>query len=98
MMFKPLGLRKQPLLSRAAAGALAVALMAPAIAHADEWPVYGRDAGGSRYSPLTQIVRSNVTRLKVARTVPTRDNDDGKDQVAPRSGFQTTPLLIDGRH
>jgi quinoprotein glucose dehydrogenase len=33
---------------------------------ADEWPSYGGDAGGMRYSPLTQINRDNVSRLKVA--------------------------------
>jgi quinoprotein glucose dehydrogenase len=27
---------------------------------------YGGDAGGSRYSPLTQIDKSNVAELKVA--------------------------------
>ena len=42
-MFKPLGLRKQPLLG------LALALLLPAAAaQADEWAVYGRDAGGTR--------------------------------------------------
>ena len=31
-----------------------------------DWPYYGGDAGGSRYSPLTQINKSNVAELKVA--------------------------------
>src|SRR5215470_13026921 len=31
----------------------------------DDWPCYGRDPGGMRYSPLTQIDRQNVVRLKV---------------------------------
>ena len=31
-----------------------------------DWPFYGGDAGGARYSPLTQINKSNVTELKVA--------------------------------
>jgi quinoprotein glucose dehydrogenase len=31
-----------------------------------DWPYYGGDAGGSRYSPLTQIDRSNVAQLKIA--------------------------------
>jgi quinoprotein glucose dehydrogenase len=35
---------------------------------ADEWPTYGHDKGGMRYSPLTQITPANVSRLKVAWT------------------------------
>src|SRR5215831_2103086 len=31
-----------------------------------EWPTYGHDSGGMRYSPLTQITSANVTSLKVA--------------------------------
>jgi glucose dehydrogenase len=31
-----------------------------------EWRSYGRDFGGSRYSPLTQNTRDNVTRLTQA--------------------------------
>ena len=29
-----------------------------------EWPVYGHDAGGMRYSPLKQINRTNVELLQ----------------------------------
>jgi glucose dehydrogenase len=31
---------------------------------ADEWPWYGHDPGGTRYSPLTQINRENVSTLR----------------------------------
>ena len=31
-----------------------------------EWPTYGHDPGGMRFSPLTQITPANVDRLKVA--------------------------------
>jgi quinoprotein glucose dehydrogenase len=31
-----------------------------------EWPTYGHDAGGMRYSPLTQITPSNVGQLRPA--------------------------------
>lgn len=37
----------------------------------DEWPTYGNDAGGTRYSPLRQIDRGNVTRLRIAWTYRT---------------------------
>jgi quinoprotein glucose dehydrogenase len=62
---------------------------------ADDWAYYGRDAGGTRYSPLTQITPATVAGLKVAWTFHTGDIADGKD--GPRSGFETTPLVMDGR-
>jgi quinoprotein glucose dehydrogenase len=34
----------------------------------DGWPAYGGDAGGTRYSSLTQITPANVGRLQVAWT------------------------------
>src|SRR5262245_35216887 len=36
-----------------------------------DWPAYGRDPGGSRYSPLAQINRENVSNLKIAWTYRT---------------------------
>ncbi len=60
-----------------------------------DWPAYGRDAGGSRYSPLTQINRDNVKNLKVAWTYRTGDLSDGKN-ARSSSAFQCTPLLVDG--
>ncbi len=50
-----------------------------------DWPEYGRDSGGSRYSPLTQINTGNVDRLDRAWTYHTGD--------AGRS-FEATPILI----
>ena len=32
----------------------------------DDWPSYGHDPGGMRYSPLMQINRENVAKLKIA--------------------------------
>ena len=62
---------------------------------AGEWPYYGHDAGGMRYSPLTQISRENVSTLKVAWTFHTGEISDGRGN-RKRSGFETTPLLVDG--
>jgi len=61
----------------------------------EEWPYYGHDAGGMRYSPLTQINRENVTQLKVAWTFHTGDISDGHGD-RKRSGFESTPLLVGG--
>ena len=51
-----------------AAGALVIAQTqkGPAITSAMEWPTYGHDAGGMRFSPLKQITPANVDQLKVA--------------------------------
>jgi quinoprotein glucose dehydrogenase len=61
----------------------------------DDWPYYGHDAGGMRYSPLTQINRENVATLKVAWTFHVGDISDGSGGKK-RSGLETTPILVDG--
>lgn len=63
---------------------------------AQEWPHYGGDAGGARYSPLKQIDRSNVARLKTAWTYATGDVSDGKT-LPTRSAFEATPLKVGDR-
>ena len=60
-----------------------------------DWPAYGHDPGGMRYSPLTQINRQNVARLKVAWTFHTGDISDGSAD-RKRSGFEATPIMVDG--
>ena len=57
-----------------------------------DWPTYGQDAGGTRYSPLTQITRENVGHLQVAWTYHTGDTPT-KEQAA---AFEATPILVDG--
>ena len=60
-----------------------------------EWPYYGNDTGGQRYSPLTQINRDNASQLKVAWVYHTGDvSDGGKDRS--KSGFENTPIVVDG--
>lgn len=59
-----------------------------------DWPVYGHDAGGQRYSPLSTIHRRNVGSLKVAWMFRT-----GDAYTPPRgrpTAFESTPLYIDG--
>jgi quinoprotein glucose dehydrogenase len=67
---------------------------APAAAEAG-WPAYGGDAGGTRYSPLTQITPANVADLEVAWTFRTGELGAGvKDWT--RSAFEATPILYAG--
>jgi quinoprotein glucose dehydrogenase len=60
-----------------------------------DWPAYGRDAGGSRYSPLTQINRANINNLKIAWTYRTGATDV-KAAAARKAAFEATPILVDG--
>ena len=60
-----------------------------------EWPNYGNDPGGMRYSALAQINRENVSKLKIAWIFHTGDVSDGSGG-RKRSGFEATPILVDG--
>jgi len=60
-----------------------------------DWPNYGNDPGGMRYSPLAQINRDNVSKLRVAWIFHTGDVSDGS-RDRKRSGFEATPILVDG--
>lgn len=60
-----------------------------------EWPNYGRDPGGQRFSPLSAINRSNVNELKLAWTYRTGDAYAPKDGSKPTQ-FEATPLYVDG--
>ncbi|MEO7652230.1 MAG: PQQ-binding-like beta-propeller repeat protein, partial [Bryobacteraceae bacterium] len=75
---------------------LAVACPLGAQPAAEEWRAYGHDAGGNRYSPLKQINRENVAKLKRAWTFsigePDRPHQDGGSPAA----FECTPLVVDG--
>jgi quinoprotein glucose dehydrogenase len=58
-----------------------------------EWPFYGGDQGGMKYSPLTDVSVSSVSRLAVAWEWPTREK--ALSQYGTRPGnFQATPLMI----
>jgi quinoprotein glucose dehydrogenase len=60
-----------------------------------EWPAYGRDPGGSRFSPLTQITRENVATLQVAWTYHTGEPDMAGMSHRPPA-LEVTPLVVDG--
>jgi quinoprotein glucose dehydrogenase len=58
------------------------------------WRVYGGDQGASRYSPLAEINRGNVTSLAVAWTW--RPGETALTEYGTEPGtFQNTPLMID---
>lgn len=59
-----------------------------------EWPAYGRDPGGQRYSPLAIINSRNVGALQVAWTFRTGDAYEPKRGRS--TAFEATPLYVDG--
>jgi quinoprotein glucose dehydrogenase len=60
-----------------------------------DWPAYGGDAGGRRWSPLVQITPENVAELEVAWIHRSGDVLDGSASLG-KSSLQVTPLLVDG--
>ena len=62
---------------------------------AEEWAEWGRDAGGTRYSPLDQIHRGNVDHLELAWTHRCGEISDGA-QNPTRTAYECTPLMTDG--
>lgn len=60
-----------------------------------DWASYGRDPGGSRYSPLDQINRQSVRNLEVAWVYRTGDWSDGSGGI-DKSAFESTPIVVDG--
>jgi quinoprotein glucose dehydrogenase len=54
-----------------------------------DWPVHG-GTGNTRYSPLTQIDKSNVTRLTVAWTYDSGDAFKGSE-------MQSNPIVVGGK-
>ena len=84
-----------------AAAALAVATPPAAAqsrpARSVDWPAYGNDAGGLKYSPLADINRTNVSRLAVAFTWDANEKPvpAGPGQKPARPGqFEATPIAI----
>ena len=83
------------------ASLLALAACAPAITTgppaADvDWPHYGGDAGGQRFSSAAQITSENVRSLKIAWTYSTGEMKRQPEAIK-HSSFENTPILAGGR-
>jgi quinoprotein glucose dehydrogenase len=60
-----------------------------------EWPVFGGDQAGTKYSTLTQINKENVKNLKVAWEW--RAGEKPLEQFHTTPGvFEVTPVMVDG--
>jgi membrane-bound PQQ-dependent dehydrogenase (glucose/quinate/shikimate family) len=68
------------------------------VAAGSDWHSYGGDPGGSRFSPLKQINRSNVHRLKRAWTYHIGEVASGtqNDFQHRNVAFEATPVVVDG--
>jgi quinoprotein glucose dehydrogenase len=62
-----------------------------------EWRAYGRDALGSRWSPLAEITRENVSRLEPAWTYHTGETAPEFQGKRRQRSLEVTPLVADGR-
>ena len=60
---------------------------------AAEWPMYNRDASGTRHSPLTQITPANVSRL---REVWSYKLGKAPDSGGLTGGSEFTPIVVGG--
>ena len=72
-----------------AALSVAAGAQAPAVR---DWPVYGGDAGGARFSPLARITRDNVAKLGVAWRYHT--GEPALD-LSRQPSLQVTPIVVD---
>jgi quinate dehydrogenase (quinone) len=61
-----------------------------------EWQFYGGDQGGSRYSTLKEINRSNVGKLRRAWSYHTGELDLGLATAPFQASFSCTPLVVNG--
>ena len=58
-----------------------------------DWPAYGHDASGGRFSPLTQITPANASKLQVAWTY---HMNPAPQLSGTRPNSTTTPLMVGG--
>ena len=74
-------------------GLMGLLLLAFTFVQAEDWPYYGFDAGGSRFSPLEQINRTNVNELELAWSYRHGDLERYPER-RDFAGFHATPLLV----
>ena len=72
-----------------------VLAMVAMMSSASAWEYWGDDAGGTRFSPLSQITPGNVTRLIEAWRFHTGDLIARPPALMRRSKFEATPLLVE---
>jgi quinoprotein glucose dehydrogenase len=63
-----------------------------------EWTRYGGDAGSTKYAPLDQINKGNLSQLRIAWRRPAVDSQltARAPDLSYSGNFRATPLMIDG--
>ena len=63
-----------------------------------QWPSYHGETGGTKYSPLDQINKGNVGRLRIAWRRPAVDKSitAANPDLRFSNNFRATPLMVDG--
>jgi len=63
-----------------------------------EWRQYSGDSGSTKYSPLAQITKDNITRLHIAWRRPQLDPAllEQNQKLRPASNFRSTPIMVGG--
>ena len=70
-----------------------LALHSPLASQSPDWPAYGRDRGGERFSPLQDIHRGNVARLSIAWEYST---GEASPPFRQEVSLEATPLVFRG--
>ncbi len=87
-----------------------LAALAAVVGHAQktadgDWPMYGRDLAGTKFSPLKQVTAENVSRLQpawnvtlVERPAPAPGQGRGRGAGGPEipSNPEVTPIVVNG--
>jgi quinoprotein glucose dehydrogenase len=74
-----------------------VAAASDAAQPAPDWPHYGGDAGGTRYSSAAAITPANVDGLRRQWLYRTGDMQRRDPALMKRIKFETTPILVDDK-
>jgi quinoprotein glucose dehydrogenase len=63
-----------------------------------EWRHYSGDNGSTKYSPLAQITKDNITRLRLAWRRPQLDPSllEQNPTLRPANNFRSTPIMVGG--
>jgi len=62
-----------------------------------DWPTYGGDQGGTRYSAAREITTANIDALRVEWSVRTGDMARRAPALMKRIKFETTPVLANDK-
>ena len=81
----------------AAALVAAIAIHGRAAGNDGQWRMYSADNAATKYAPLDQINKANVSALKVAwRRSQTPPDIPLSPALRPNNNFRSTPIMVDG--